>query len=465
MTGATPCPVLLLALALGLALVLGGCGGGGVEQPDPNERAALDEWDQDPGDAAGTREPTAKEQQVIDQLVHAAEHVRHLELAEPVRVEIHQREAIVRYLTTQMEDEDLAKSRDLYVALGLLPPDIDIRELLQRVLGEQVVGYYDDEADRLVVRDDVMHALTQRHEIGDAHVTLVHELVHALQDQRLGLGQRFHDDDADTDPAGAYHALVEGDATLAMIGFIYEGMGRQLSELTAHPEIIRENMANATPTSDMELGQAPPILRVTLVSSYLDGMLFVAALHQHGGWAAVDEAHRHPPDSEEQVLHPEKFFSRELPDPIAIPELPELAAAGLESLDEDSLGELETSVYLGQLAPDGVDARAGAGWSGDRLRVYRPRNGSPLGAVVWITTWDDENEAREAEVAAAAISVAVPPAVRPSYRVQRTGRAVLIIRNLEAELHPPVVRAFEAIARALPPAPAHGALSPAASTW
>ena len=73
-----------------------------------------------------------------------------------------------------------------------------------------------------------------------------------------------------------------------------------------------------------KLDDAPAILRVTLVAPYLRGLQFVAAVQGRGGWPAVNNAHRRPPVSSEQVLHPEKYFAREPGETIEIPELGEL---------------------------------------------------------------------------------------------------------------------------------------------
>ncbi len=444
------------ALSLFAAAALLACGGGSSEQEShatmtPRDHDVIaDEWT---GRAGTETTPTPHEQRIIDELARAAEEVRGLEFREPVPTAVQDRQAILRYLTAELAEEDLATSREVYVALGLLPPDLDIRDLLRRVLGEQVVGYYDPETDRFVIRDDVMRGLGRGSSaVDETRVTIVHELVHALQDQHLDLGERFEDDTRDTDPDGAYRAVVEGDATLAMIGYAAAQAGRPLEAITERPEQLRALMSGAMPVGDQELASAPAIVRVTLISSYLDGLVFSAHLHGAGGWGAIDEAHRHPPASSEQVLHPEKYFAHELPDAITLPRFAELEAAGWEKVEEDTLGEVEMKVYLGQLEASGVAEAAAAGWSGDRLRVYR-KEGSEHAACVWFTSWDDEDEAQEAELAAKRIVASIPEDRRSEHRVERRGRALLIVRHLPPALHRSVSESFAEMAASLPPAP------------
>src|SRR5690349_20335389 len=140
---------------------------------------------------AGTRRgPSARESRVIDELMGSAARVRGLQFKQPVPVLVEDRDRITAYVETQIEDEELDRARVVYAALGLLPAELDVRSLLLRLMGEQVVGYYDAEEKHLVVRDDVMRAFArgddanaeEGSDLSEARIVLVHELVHALQD-------------------------------------------------------------------------------------------------------------------------------------------------------------------------------------------------------------------------------------------------------------------------------------------
>lgn len=443
------------ALLLLAWLIAAGCGGS--RSPGPTD--AHDDFAQDETSEAAASEareparaPTDAERRAIDELMCQTASVRELTFERPVPIEIESRARIAERLTTELEEEDLEKARRLYTALGLLPRDVDLRTMLGRLVSEQVVGYYDPRAARLAVRSDVMRELRAQRGRGvldEARIVLVHELVHALQDQRLGLGKSF-DEDRDTDAENAFRSVVEGDATLAMLGYVIEQSGGKLADVTRSPELLSGLARNASNLPGEELAAAPPIVRVTLLASYLHGMAFVAQLHQKGGWAAVDEAHRSRPLSTEQILHPKKYERGELPDPIELPPLPELDGAGYTVEDEDTLGELEMGVYLAQGTGEDRNAEAASGWGGDRVRLYRRGEDGDF-AVVWFTTWDDVRAANRATDAALAVIRASSSAERSLHRVERRGRAVLIVRHLPPELHAGVRRAFERFADALPP--------------
>ncbi|MEQ9652806.1 MAG: hypothetical protein RLO52_45280 [Sandaracinaceae bacterium] len=440
-----------------LVLALAGCGPGASPPPErrhPPEPVSTGAEADPLSDIAG-RPPTPREQEAIATLLRVAERTRNLTFGRPVPFRIQDRDVITQFVRDQIDAEELERARVFYVSIGLLVTALDIHDLLIRVLGEQIVGYYDPERSLMVIREDVAEQLRPgqgSRQLGEAEMVIVHELVHALQDQRLGLGARY-EEERTIDGENAFASIVEGDATLAMIGHMASRMGQPLSALTRNAAMLRMLIRqNPDAIQGQEIEQAPPIVRLPLMSRYLDGMILCATLHGQQGWRGVDGLHARPPVTTEQVLHPERYLARELPDEVTLPALDDLAAAGLTPHEEDSLGELETSIYLGQgLADAERDESAAEGWGGDRIRVYRREDGST--AVVWWTTWDDEGEAREAELAARRVADASPADRRDRQRVERRGRAVLILRDLDPSLHAPVQAAFGAFADGLPSAP------------
>ncbi|MGB5368643.1 MAG: hypothetical protein WBN14_20445 [Polyangiales bacterium] len=400
---------------------------------------------------AGIARPaTAKERAAVEDLVRAAESVRQLKLRRRVNIEIEDGDAIAQSLRSQIEDEEIERARLVYGALGLLDAEDDLYSIFAGVLGEQVIGYYDPDTGRLVIRDDVMAGLAGSfgpEQAQEARLVLVHELVHALQDQRLELGESYQKErTADAD--NAFRAVVEGDATLAMLAEALRQQGIPLSAATAGIQQMGDYVALDALVRGEKLDEAPAILRVTLVAPYLRGLQFVAAVQGRGGWPAVNNAHRRPPATTEQVLHPDKYFAREPGEAITIPKNEALVAAGFDRIEEDTLGELELSVYLGQGRASGTHEEAAAGWAGDHLVVYRRDEKS---AVIWWTSWDSELDAQEAFTAARSVSPKDSNA-----RVERRGRFVLIVRGLPHRLHRTARSDFNSFARSLkgrPPPP------------
>lgn len=421
-----------------------------VEPPSSTPSSAAPAEPREPTPSGAARAATEKERAVVGQLVRAAESVRQLRLRRNVSIEIEDGDAIAASLRRQIEDDEIERARLVYGALGLLDTKEDLQAMFAGVLGEQVIGYYDPDTGRLVIRDDVMSGITGAYgpeQTQEARLVLVHELVHALQDQRLGLGESYQEQrTADAD--NAFRAVVEGDATLAMLAHALRQQGIPLSAATAGIQQMGSYLDLDALVRGEKLDDAPAILRVTLVAPYLRGLQFIAAVQGRGGWPAVNNAHRRPPASTEQVLHPQKYFDREPVEAIVVIDSPRVLEAGFQRAADDTLGELEIGVYLGQRTKTGQDAEAAAGWAGDQLVVYT--RGAEV-AVVWWSTWDTEADAQEAYSAARTVA-----AEDSSHRIERRGRSLLIVRGLPPKLHRAVRQEFSTFARKIkskPPPP------------
>jgi hypothetical protein len=417
-----------------LALVMG-CGG---TSPEPSSEPVSSE--NSGGEVVAPllgRAPTAAERRSIETLERTAERVRGLSFLRPVPVRIQTATEITSFIAGSIEQDELDRAQRFYVTLGMLPADLDVEAMLLGVMGEQVVGYYDPERDVMVIRDDVMRELARSPSPESASV-LVHEYVHALQDQNLGLSESM-DLERSIDGDNAFASVIEGDATLAMIGFMTDGVGVPLRTFTADLSRVQALLDQGlSQARGAELERAPPIIRVPLLSHYFDGLLLCAAMHGPGDWAAVDALHRAPPTTTEQVLHPEKYLAGEVGRDIALPAFGALEASGFTVLDEDTLGELEMSIFFGRGTAD-RDMGAGGGWDGDRVRVYVRGDES---VAVWFSSWDTEADAIEVEAA-----LTRSPVV--GERVVRSGRAVLITAHLEPGQSAEIDAAFAAWAESL----------------
>lgn len=388
------------------------------------------------------RPPTTKERKAIDTLVRAAGRARALPAKRRVPATIESPDQISEHLSSRVEEEELIEAKRLYSALGMISEDLDLMSMMRRLLAEQVLGYYDPEEGRLVLRDDMARDL-ERGGGEDGLIVLVHEIVHALQDHHLGLGEKF-ELERDTDAENAYRSVIEGDAMVATVGFLLNAQGITLEQLTDDPNRLAVLLGSGQPEHG-ELNAAPMIIQRTLLAPYIEGALFAATLYRHGGWETVNRAHHEPPASTEQILHPQKYLDGEPPEKIALPNLDALDEAGCESVLEDTLGELEIGVYLGRGTDAGLDLRAAAGWAGDRLRLYRC---GERDLIVWLTTWDDEDEAIEAEHAAKR-GARTKDSSGDAW-LKRKGRALLITHGLPTAHRSAVAKTIDRYQQKLP---------------
>jgi hypothetical protein len=220
-------------------------------------------------------------------------------------------------------------------------------------------------------------------------ITYAHEYTHALQDQRFVLKDIVGEETDQSDRTMAKVAVVEGDATLLMSLWAQQ-------HLT--PAELGGVAASVDPASQELLARMPAILRDPLEFPYLQGLQLAFRAFSQGGYPAVDELFANPPDSTEQILHPEKFAAREQPVEVAFPDdLADRLGEGWTVTAEDTFGELLLGIVLKDADGATGAAEAAAGWGGDRIALIEGPGGET--AVVLDTVWDSEADAAEFEAA------------------------------------------------------------------
>jgi hypothetical protein len=294
-------------------------------------------------------------------------------------------ETLETYLLSRLDSEypgdTLENLAEAYRAFGLIPDTVDIRRLLVDLLLEQAIGYYDPARNVLFIRDEASGVMLD--------AVIVHELVHALQDQHADLDSLTHAVTSN-DARSAIQAAVEGHATVAMFA-------QQLSVTTGAPTSIDQlpelgpemAAAMADPSQFPLLAQAPAIVRDPLLFAYLGGARYIQRLWktQPGTPSPLGEW---LPESTEQLLHTDRILSeRDRPTPLTISGLPR----GWELVYGWDLGELEMTIFFEEhLGDRRLAAAAAAGWDGDAY-VLLARGGDQ--ALVWYSVWDTEADADE----------------------------------------------------------------------
>jgi hypothetical protein len=300
--------------------------------------------------------------------------------------------------------ELVARAR-LWARLGLLPAGVDYARLLARQL-ETPAASYDPGTHRLAVPDWIP--------LADQRPALAHALAHALADQRfdlrgvLGIGlDGRHGLPGDAERARL--ALVEGDATVAALEL---GDPRGTFENGAELAVLASRLRTPAVKEGPRL---PPWIRETGAFVMADGLLFVARVRARQPWSAVDAMWASPPESSEQILHPEKYDAHEHPVLIDVSR-PAAIGEPWHEAATDVLGELGARVWLDAVVNSELASRAAAGWAGDKAVLYeRPpsppppdagipsssSSSSPSSFVIWSTTWDDITDAEDFARAAA----------------------------------------------------------------
>lgn len=375
------------ALALGAA---GGIGRGADGDAEPTASAAADSPGPSgaatPTEAAASASPIADDELLaalaqIEEEVEALRGLPPADIGPPdIITRAQAREELAILFEEEYPPEEQERDNQVLRALGLLTPEQDVAELQLELLGDQVLGFYDDREQRMVVVSDA--GLDT-----EAKITYAHEYTHALQDAAFG------EDALDTDVVGeddrslAQLTLIEGDASVTMLAWAFAHLSQQ--ELQDY--VIGAEAPDTTGIPAWMVDQ--------LAFPYETGLLWAGALAGNPltpDFAPIDDAFADPPDSTEQVMDEtlEAWLEREAPIPIAAPEVTAALGDGWSQVEATTVGQATIEIMLEYFGAAGSEAStAAAGWGGDRVVVASGPDGAF--ALAWRLAWDTAADAEE----------------------------------------------------------------------
>ena len=292
-------------------------------------------------------DPPSELQAEVDELVDFVEQARESEFVTDPLVEFYDDAGFEQRVVETFLDEETLELTEiegkLYHALGLLDPEVSLLDLTQDLLASGVVGFYDPETAELAVRGTDL----------DPYVasTVVHELVHALDDQLHDL-DRPEWDELTIDESNAVTSVVEGDARRVEAEWI-----------ATLDEVERSEYAGgeARAAGDADYSNFPDWLVQLLLAPYELGEGLVDGLDSE---AEVDALFEDPPESTEQVMDPQAFTADEQPLPVPVP-----SADGVV-VDEGTLGALMLYVMVFDRVGVAEATSLSSGWGGDAYVVY-----------------------------------------------------------------------------------------------
>lgn len=291
------------------------------------------------------------------------------------RVEIER--MIVKNLDADTTPAEMHAAEVLLKAFGLAPNSFEYRTFLIKLLTEQVAGYYDPKVQQFYLADWI--------ELDGQKPVMAHELVHALQDQHFNLNRFEKWPKGDSDAELAAHALIEGDATLAMTLYMAKNPLVALA-------FIRSLGGQQSASEQFNL--APRALKESLLFPYEQGSKWATQLYHRGGWTMVSQAFNKLPQSTEHILHADKYFAYEAPHKVNLPQFTKRLGPGWKQIDNDVNGEWGCYLILDEFLKNANESKQAArGWGGDRFALYE--SGKSEIFVAQLTSWDTDVDARE----------------------------------------------------------------------
>jgi len=249
---------------------------------------------------------------------------------------------------------DERESLDRYAAelraLGVASGDIDLFAAFNQVSDGGTLAFYDPTDQRVRVRGTEMTV--------GLEVTIVHELTHALQDQRFDL-DRLYDAELDSGATTAFRGLAEGDALRVEEAYTAD-------ELTEEQrQAYDEEYAGELAESEQATSDVPAFVSATFGAPYELGQPFAVMLVNRDGNDGVDRAFKTPPDTEEHLFDPASFLAEE-----GSEELELGFEDGTELFDEGPFGATTWYLFLAERIDPKVAFEAALGWNGDAFAAF-----------------------------------------------------------------------------------------------
>jgi hypothetical protein len=293
------------------------------------------------------------------------------------KIEVRTRDQVREFLLQRVVDtaykKQIANQEALFRTLGLIPDTLKLGDLLVKVLTEQIMGFYDPKTKVLYVVKDAPEEY-----LG---ITIMHELIHALQDQYVNLDSLQHV--TGNDHSTVIQAVIEGQATFQQM-WIMAGGGSNIAQRfpggwDSMRQTIREGLKSQPVFSSM-----PRALQESMLFPYINGADFARRFQgARGKLNPLDSI----PLTTEQMMHSERFFEkRDAPSEITLPAIP-------GTFDTDDLGEFGARIFMySHLRAEEISIRASNGWDGDKYALVHTPGGD---AIVWVTVWDERQDGIE----------------------------------------------------------------------
>jgi hypothetical protein len=342
------------------------------------------------GAVAVSQQPDASELlKTADEMVQNAARLRGLEPKAPISKGVKNRAEIAQYLEEHIQkeydQEQLRLEGKMLQKLGLIPPAVDYKDLMLKLLTEQLAGFYDPDKKALYIASWLP--------LDEQKPAMIHELTHALQDQYFDIRGILNADRKlnNNDLSLSHEALMEGDGMAVMIEYLLGPLKRHFADLPDLAVVMRLQMtAMQTPSPVMK--SAPSFIQETLLFPYGYGSSFLQQVwKQNPSWQAINKIYSDLPASTEQIMHPEKYYAnRDAPKPVNAEALAANLGSSWKIAYKNVLGEFSLGLLLSLHLTDEHARRAATGWGGDQVLLLQ--NGAGKDAILADTIWDTTDD-------------------------------------------------------------------------
>lgn len=291
----------------------------------------------------------------------------------------------------EVKPEELRIEEMALKRFGLVPADFDLKQTTVDLLTEQAAAFYDFRKKKLfVLQNDLKLPVPEGMQGAAQSMVVLHELAHALADQHFNLEKYIKRGRSD-DSSLARMAVMEGQATWLMMEVMARKMGQSLRKVPVMVEMMSSGARQSMMEQYPVLAKAPLYIQASLLFPYTGGMKFQHAVIEKSGNDGFSQVFRQAPSSTQQVLHPERYFSKLEPVKVKLPEL--AAPKDWTLLTEGSVGEFDHSVLLEQYLSKVEAVELAPLWRGGQMALVEHRKGRQV-VLLYASEWRDAPAAR-----------------------------------------------------------------------
>lgn len=299
-----------------------------------------------------------------------------LDFKTDIPIKYFSKDRLRKYIGDRVDDEyntELVEKEELYFQLmGFSNQPIGVKNLYKKILMANAGAQYNEKTKELFVLNgyqslNMMNAMI-----------VVHELRHAIQDVHFDLTALLGKYSGYDDRGLALISAIEGDASFTAL--LFNGFNPELlmSTYNSDPVLSFSPIGNTT-----LLYKMPNIVKQRFIMPNIDGLRFLTAVFTKKKWKGINDILASPPDSSEQILHPEKYLKREKPIAVTVQYQPE----GYQLFHSGVIGEYYLNVLLATTKKTDKYQDFANGWGGDMFNIYRKSSSYFL---VWKSAWDNE---------------------------------------------------------------------------
>lgn len=280
--------------------------------------------------------------------------------------------------SSEIDWTGLEEKNIVYRALGFVADDYNPIQVRMNDLSDFVGGRYDADQNKIFLTGTGFYGMEKYIYSFEFGFALLNENYDIYTNYCQGI----------RDACQAESALVTGDV------FLTQEMWLQTYPIQFNSSTYFD-LDNPAPLFADDF--APPYFAARRNFGVIFGYPFVSHLYDSDGWQSVNYTYRYPPETTEQVIHPEKYDTREDRVLLYDPDLISYLGEGWELVERETLGEWDTYLllaapdYPAAVRPAAEAAEAAAGWGGDTYQVYfHPENDITVMSVHW--NWDTSDD-------------------------------------------------------------------------